>query len=296
MSRLLYGWLTALVAVMPLSMGYWIAGFFAEFHFRAFPSRRHAALANLVAAMPGSSRRERLQVVRRMMHSYNNFLFEFFRMPHLGRQDLLGAVEVVGRDELEAAAARGKGVILASTHIGNWELAAVVLAHYGYTIHAVAGEQLSRWLSPAVRDTKTEMAIHTVGPEDGFRKLLRALQRNEMIALMVDGDIYTHGCMVEFMGRETRFPAGPGVLAQRTGATIIVGYCERTGKGRFRIVMESIDPAEYDSVEAVNAAVASVCEKHVKAHLDQWCIFRPLWEKTEGEAEAHASRAHLSHA
>src|SRR6185295_7649869 len=173
-----------------------------------------------------------------MMRNYNCMLFEFFRLPHLGRDELLNSVEVVGREHLKEAVDRGRGVILASTHLGNWELGAVVLAHWGYTLHAVAGVQLNRWLAPAVRDTKSELAIHTVSHEDGLRKLLRALEHNDLVALMVDGDLYQHGMNVEFFGRETRWPAGPGVLSQRTGALIICGYCERVGAGRFRIVME----------------------------------------------------------
>ena len=76
---------------------------------------------------------------------------------------------------------------------------------------------------------------------------------------MVDGDIYSHGVPVEFFGRETRFPAGPGVLAQRTGALIICGYCERLEPGRFRIVMEpALDPARFPHTAALNAAVAAI--------------------------------------
>jgi KDO2-lipid IV(A) lauroyltransferase len=170
-------------------------------------------------------------------------------------------------------------VILTGTHIGNWELAAVVLAHWGYTLHAVAGVQLNRWLTPAVRESKSELAIHTVSPEDGFRKLWRALERNELVALMVDGDVYNHGVNVEFFGHEMRFPAGPGVLAQRTGALIISGFCERLGNGRFRLVMEpALDPATFPDTAALNAAVIANSERHIRAHLDQWCIFRPMWE------------------
>jgi len=91
--------------------------------------------------------------------------------------------------------------------------------------------------------------------------------------------VYNHGQPVEFFGRETTFPAGPGVLAQRTGALIICGYCERIASGRFRIVMEpAIDPARFDSVQAINAAVAHTVERHIREHVDQWCIFRPMWE------------------
>ena len=279
MSRLVFGWLTGFVAGLPLSLGYALASLLTEVHFRCFPARRHAALANLAAALPGSPRRERLRIVRRMMRSYNCMLFEFFRLPHLTREDLLRSVEVVGREHLERAVARGRGVVLCFTHIGNWELAAVVVAHWGHRLLAVAGVQLSRWLTPAVRDTKTELAIHTVSQEDGPRKLLRALERNELVVLMVDGDAYQHGSTVEFFGRDTRWPAGPGVLAQRTGALVLCAYCERLGPGRFRIVMErALDPASFPSAEALNGAVAATAERHIHDHLDQWCIFRPLWE------------------
>jgi KDO2-lipid IV(A) lauroyltransferase len=292
MSRLVFGWLTGLVAGLPLSLGYAMASLLTELHFRLFPSRRHAALANLAVALPGTPRRERLRIARRMMRSYNCMLFEFFRLPHLERDELLGGVEVVGREHLEEAVERGRGVILASSHIGNWELAAVVLAHWGYTLHAVAGVQLNRWLTGAVRDTKSELAIHTVSHEDGPRTLLRALEHNELVALMVDGDLYQHGTTVEFFGRETRWPAGPGVLAQRTGALIICGYCERIRAGRFRIVMErALDPATFPSAEALNRAIAATVQKHIGEHIDQWCIFRPLWEPAHQPEAAPAGAA-----
>ena len=293
MSRFVYGWLTGIMASLPLRLGYALAGWLAEFHFRAFPTRRHAALANLAVILPGTSRRERAQIARRMMAHYNKMLFEFFRLPHLDREDLLRAVAVEGREHLEQALERGKGVVICSTHIGNWELAAVVVAHWGHTLHAVAGVQLNRWLSTAVRETKSELAIQTVGNEDGFRKLMRALEKNELVALMVDGDMYQHGEQVEFFGRETRWPAGPGVLAQRTGAQVICGYCERVSDGRFKNRIEpALDPANYPSAAALNAAIAETTSRHIREHIDQWCIFRPLWEPAPGEAAelAHERR------
>src|SRR5436190_202074 len=107
MSRLVFGWMTALIAGMPMGLGYVLADLFTEVHFRLFPSRRHAALANLAVVMPRAARRERLQVVRSMMRSYNRMMFEFFRLPHLSRDELLRSVDVVGRDHLEQAVARG---------------------------------------------------------------------------------------------------------------------------------------------------------------------------------------------
>lgn len=279
MPRLVYGWLTAWVSVLPLWLGYLVADALTEVHFRFFPARRHAALVNLAVVLPRATRRERLGVARDMMRSYNRMLFEFFRLPHLTRAELLHSIDVVGREHLEQAVARGRGVVITSTHVGNWELAGVVLAHWGYRLHAVAGVQLSRWLTPAVRETKAELALNTVAPEDGFRRLLRALEHNDLVALMVDGDLFAQGTRVDLFGRELEFPAGPGVLAQRTGALVICGYCERVARGRFRIVMEpALDPATFPDTASLVAAVARTSERHIREHVDQWCIFRPLWE------------------
>ena len=292
MSRLVYGWLTALVSGMPVWLGYVLADALTEIHYRFFPERRHAALANLAVIMPRASRRDRTRIARRMMRSYNRMMFEFFRLPHLSRQELIDNVEVVGREHLEQAMARGRGVIFASSHLGNWELGGVMIAQMGYSLYAVAGVQLGRWLSGAVRDTKSELSIHTVSPEDGFRKLLRALEHNNPVALVVDGDIYAHGVEVEFFGRAYSFPAGPGVLAQRTGARVICGYCERVGRGRFRIMMEKpLDPANFPTVAALNQAVASQIEGHIRSHVDQWCIFRPMWEPAPSTAAEPAGEA-----
>ena len=281
MSRLVYGWLTGIVAGLPPRVGYFLADALTGMHFGMFPARRHAALANLAFVLPDATRGERVRIAKSMMRSYNRMMFEFLRLPHLGRRELLGSVEVVGRQHLERALERGRGVVVTCTHVGNWELAAVVLAHWGYTLHAVAGVQLARWLTPAVREIKTELAIHTVAPEDGFRALWRALEHNDVVALMVDGDVFAHGMPMDFFGRELRFPSGPGVLAQRTGALIVCGYCERTSPGRFRVVMEPpLDPAAFADTGSLMAAVARTSERHIRDHIDQWCVFRPLWDAT----------------
>src|SRR5881296_1660260 len=96
MSRRLYGWLTALIAGVPLGAGYLVADALTEVHFRLFPARRHAALANLAVILPRASRRERVAIARDMMRSHNRMMFEFFRLPHLGPSELLEAVASAG--------------------------------------------------------------------------------------------------------------------------------------------------------------------------------------------------------
>jgi KDO2-lipid IV(A) lauroyltransferase len=274
---------------LPIRVGYVIANGLARVHLWFFPRRRHAALVNLAIILPGSSRRERLRTVARMMASYNCMLFEFFRLPRLERDELLRSVQVDGDQHVREALARGKGVIITSCHIGNWELGAVVLAHLGHQVHAVAGVQLGRWLAPAVRDAKSELAVHTIRPEDGYRKLWRALLRNDLLALMVDGDIFGQGVELPFFDRKVHWPAGPGVLSKRTGAPVVSGYCQRLAGGRFRVVLEPmLDPELFDSADALNLAIAATTQRQIRANIDQWCIFRSFWSEPAESADRSA--------
>ena len=291
MSRMVFGWLTWLIASLPPWLGYALADLATGVHWFAFPGRRHAALANLAVILPRASRADRARVARRMMRSYNRMMYEFFRLPHLTREQLMNSVEIVGREHLANGVARGRGVIIVTAHIGNWELAGVAVAQLGYAIHAVAGVQFSRWLSGAVRDTKTELSITTISPEDGFRKIIRALDHNDPVALVVDGNLYTHGQTVEWFGRESQFPAGPGVLAQRTGALVMPGYCVRLEPGRFRVVLEPpMDPAAFATTAELHQAIAAAAERMIRANLDQWCIFRPLWAPAPSRAAEPAGK------
>ena len=281
MSRIVFGWLTALVSALPLRLGYAIAAALTEVHFRLFPSRRHALLANLAVAMPRSTRRERVAVARQhdaqlqlaCCSSSSASLTCVVR-------SCCARSRSVGREHLEHAVARGRGVIIASSHIGNWELAAVVLAHWGYALHAVAGVQLSRWLTPAVRETKTELAIHTVSPEDGFRKLLRALEHNDLVALMVDGDLYQP--RRRGSSSSAARPAGPPARACSPSAP------ERWSSAATASGSSRAASASSWSPRSIRRASRApprstppwrtTAERHIREHLDQWCIFRPLWE------------------
>ncbi len=273
-----FGWLGRLIAGLPSGLGYVLADLATALHWLAFPARRRAALANLAVMLPRASRRDRARVAWRMMRSCNRMVYESLRLPHIPRGELLASVEVVGRDHLDESIARGRGAIITATHIGNWELAGVMVAQMGYALHAVASVLMTRWLSGAESDIRTRLSITPISPKGNFRKVLHALEQNHPVALMVDGNVFRRGVMVEWFGRPTPFPAGPGILAQRTGAPVIPSYCERLGPGRFRIVIEPpLDPALFATTAELHQAIAASAERQVRSHLGQWCIFRPLW-------------------
>ena len=290
MSRRFFDLLTGLLARTPTCIGYALADVAGWAHYAFFRERRAAARDNIDAMLPELPAAERARVVRGMMRSYLRMVFEFFRLPQLPTRTVLESIEATGWESVDRGLAAGKGVIITCSHIGNWELGAVALAHRGTPVHAVAGVQFGRWLASSVRDAKTELKVATIAPEDGYRKLWRALARNEVVALMVDGDVFSPGVTCRFFGRETQWPSGPGAIAMRTGASVVAAYCERTGRGRFHIFLEEpLDPRDFAGAGELNAAIASLTERHIRTHIDQWCIFRRLWPSaTEAAAAAVA--------
>ena len=262
---------------VPCKLGYRLADFATPLHWLGFPARRHAVLTNLAILLPGASRCDRARVAWRMMRSYNHMMYEFFRLPRIPLDELIGSVEIVGEDHLARALGRGRGAIITSAHIGNWELAAVMLAQMGYRLNAIAGKALTRWLSGAVRDARARLRLATIPPRNCFGTAIGALKRNEIVALLVDGHLFARGVTVEWFGRATPFPPGAGLLAQRTGALVVPSYCERIGPGRFRLIIEPpLDPGSYFTAAELHQAIASSAERYIRSHLDQWCIFRPL--------------------
>ena len=189
-----------------------------------------------------------------------------------------------GREALDAALAGGKGVILVTQHTGSWETGAIFLRSLGYRLHVVAGVQLSPLLTGAVRKAKEEIGIEVITPEDSSRRLLKALASGGILALLVDGNVYTGGTDVVFFGKTVRLPDGPVRLARASGAPIVTGYCRRSGSRRYRIHLERLIDASEATALSEGEALARVygaVERFIRENADQWIMFRRFWDRTK---------------
>ncbi len=266
--------LCGLARALPLRAVTGLGGASAALHGRLFPDRKKSVLRNLAALLPGQSGLDR--AAAEAVRHYGRFLVELLRGP----DDPEVRFEAQGLEILDAALARGSGVVLAIPHMGNWEIAGAALAARGTPVTSVAGIQLRPSWTQAIRRERERLGLRIVDTTaQGLRELGRALQRNEIVALHVDGDRYHGGVPVSMSGKSVLLPAGPARLALRHGAALVFGVCIRTHDGRHigRVMREiPLEAQAPDAVQRATQHLARSLEEIVRARPEQWIVFRSL--------------------
>jgi KDO2-lipid IV(A) lauroyltransferase len=254
---------------------------------RAVPAERRAVRSNLARVLPGAPPRE---LDRRVSETFANFGAFFADLLTLNRQPAaaLGAyvASAEGEHHLDAALAAGRGVVLLTAHLGNWEFAGRLLSSRGRrTAHVVlSAEQdqaLERYLrldSPQLRFVTRRHATSTLG-------LLAALRRAELVAMQADRPTGGRGdAIVPFFGEPAAFPIGPFVLARAAGAAVVIAFCAMAPGGRYRLEIDPpiwVKPGEETSALATTVAAL---ERVIRAYPTQWFNFFDAWSPSHGHA------------
>ncbi|MEV0808065.1 phosphatidylinositol mannoside acyltransferase [Micromonospora sp. NPDC050200] len=165
-------------------------------------------------------------LVRRGLRSYARYWMEAFRLPALSRREILAGFRLDGVEKLAADVAAGRGAVVALPHGGNWDAAGAWVAATGWPITTVA-ERLrpeavyERFL--AFRQGLGMEILPTHGGErPAFDVLVDRVRAGTVVPLLADRDLSARGVEVDFFGGRTRMPAGPALLAIRTGAPLYV--------------------------------------------------------------------------
>ncbi len=150
----------------------------------------------------------------------------------------------------------------------------------------MTGVQFHARLTGLARLLKERERILVTTPREGFGPLLRTLRRSGIVVLLTDGDVFVRSLTAEFFGRPVPFPVGPALLARRSGAALLHAHAERGPGGRHVVAFDGVEwpepelPLKQDLLR-LTRRVARAQEETIAAHLDEWCIFRPLFESPD---------------
>jgi len=191
-----------------------------------------------------------------------------------------------GLEHFEKARNRGKGVVLVTAHLGNWELGGLLLAQHGFPMTVVTLEEPSSELTRWRDRLRLRMGIKTItvgpGHDFAFVEMLQALRRNELLAMLVDRPYAGSGMPVQFCGRPSEFSCAPALLWQHTDAAVVPAFVLQERGGQYISFADA--PLEFAHGPESRAALkentqrlATQFETVIRKHPEQWFNYVPIW-------------------
>jgi lauroyl/myristoyl acyltransferase len=186
--------------------------------------------ANLARVVPSASRSALRELSRESLQSYARYWCEAFRLQTLPAAVAAAGVTVENIPELLDNIGAGRGVVCALPHMANWDLAGVWSAHAGVPVSTVAERVRPEVLFQRFCSYRAALGIDVLplraadggAPEqDPMTVLAERLRAGGFVCLLADRDIGSRGVAVRLFGEAAQMPAGPAVLALRTGAALV---------------------------------------------------------------------------
>jgi len=231
-------------------------------------------------------------LARRVFSNFGAYIADYFLLPWITRRSIHHWVAAhEGTEHLDAALARGRGVLLMTCHLGLWELGGIYLRFGGYDVNVVGLVDTAHSGITEFRDwMRTRHGIGVIN-RDGVHlaalTIRQLLSENKIIALLGDRLVGEKGLEVDFMGRRVAFPVGPFRLARATGATVLPCFVIREGRGYRAIIEPPIEVGQATNLprndfQAPVQELARRFERRICRHFDQWYVFFPFWEPSRG--------------
>jgi KDO2-lipid IV(A) lauroyltransferase len=241
----------------------------------AAPGARRAVRANLAVIAPGRGR----ALARRVFVEQTRNYVELFGIPRMRPERLLAQVETEGWENFVSAFAQGKGVVVASAHLGPISVVGQMLLAHGYPVVLPIEPERSEF-QRAVNRARQGGGLHVVRTDSAVG-IFRVLRERKVLGFLADRAVTGVGERVEFFGRPALLPSAPVVLAIRTGAPLVPAFAGRRA-GRMTATFEpALDiPHTGDREADVREGVrrfAAVLERYVRRAPEQWTVFEDVW-------------------
>jgi Kdo2-lipid IVA lauroyltransferase/acyltransferase len=267
------------LAWTPLPLSNRLARMYARLLDLAIPRLRRVALRNLEMALPALDRREHARIVDGVFRSIARLLVAFARFPHMNRASIGELIHYEGYEHFEEAQRRGKGVLFATAHLGNWELSAFAHALLSAPMHVVVRPLDNSRIDRLVARRRTLSGNHLIEKKDFARGILAALAANEAVGILIDQNAsLDNGVFVNFFGMPACAGTGFAKLAAHTGAAVIPGFAlwseaEQKFVLRFWPAVEITGDIREDT-----ARMQAVLESVIREHPDQWLWIHRRWK------------------
>ncbi len=269
-------WILDRIASLPEPLLRGAAVLLGDLWFFGLRIRRKVALDNVARSDLDPGSRGRRRMVRRTCRHLVLNVLELPRWVAADRRRFDRNVRVTGAEHLRAAHAGGRGVVVVTAHLGNWELLGAAASRLGLpaslVVRPLAGARAQRWIAEQRRRSGVRVIEEGCGQ---LSAMGRALRGGDIVGLTVDQRPRLGGIPATFLGRDTRVSRTAASLALRAGAPLVVVTVHREGSGHRVVIDEAIPvrrgerPVREQSAHLARLYTGRI-ERAIAAHPEQW--------------------------
>jgi Kdo2-lipid IVA lauroyltransferase/acyltransferase len=282
--------LSGLIYILPRSFKKALGEFIGFLWFDVFRIRRNVAIENVKKAFPELSHQEQVRIARSSLKHMGRTIIEYTSFPFAGRAEFDREFVTTGTENLDAAFAKNKGVLLLTLHLGNGDLAIAALSRRNLPINLISKEFKTRWLNDLWFGMRAKHGTKFISHQKSSFDILRALKRNAAVFFVLDQFMGPPiGVRTHFFGHETGTAAGLALMALRTGAPVVPCYTFRRDDGLSEMVFEpempsySDEESTDDSLKETKIALLTQIytdkiESIIRKYPEQWMWIHRRWK------------------
>jgi len=273
-----------LVSFIPVKLSVYLADLLGGVVFSILGKYRNIAIDNLTYAF-GSTKtpREIRTIARNVFRNLCRNGIELLHFPRLNKENIKKFVLIKNRGILDKAFEKGRGVLVLTAHIGNWELVGLGLRLAGYEGAAIGRRIYFYKYDKFLNEMRRANDVNIVYRDDPPKKILKILRENKIMGLLADQDVDSvDGVFVDFFGRPAYTPVGPVLLARVSGAPLVPVFAVRE-HGRHALYVgepiELVDTGDkkMDAVENTRRW-SKVLESFIRKYPEQWVWIHRRWK------------------
>jgi heptosyltransferase-2 len=277
---LLYRAGTAIASLLPVRVLFVIGNFLGLGAWLFMVPYRRLARRNLeIAFVNEKSSRELRRIVRRNFQCLSANMLCNLKMISMPAEKLGRYVEPENLEPVHQVLRSGRPVVLVLSHIGSWELAAQLVPHYlPYRIGSPYQSLRNRFIDRDVSRRRARTGAELFDRSEGFHKPIELLRSGGLLGIFADQHAGDHGVWTPLFGRLASTSALPGLLAKRTGATVMAAAVHTVGPARWRMVFTPRLDSPGDSVNSITWKANATMEQQIRKAPEDWLWLHNRWK------------------
>jgi len=273
----------------PFGIANCLGNLYAQLLDRSVPRLRRVALRNLEFALPGLTAARHREIVDGVYRSIGRLLVAFARFPSIDKHNVDDWIRYEGFEHFTDALTRGKGVLFATAHLGNWELSAFSHALMAQPMHVVVRPLDNPLIDQFVEKRRALSGNTLIGKRDFARPILKALRENQAVGILVDQNASADtGVFVPFFGIPACVNISFAKLAAHSGAAVIPGFAVWSDAERRYILRFYPEVPITGNAELDTASIQEALAKAIAQYPDQWLWIHRRWKtRPSGETSRY---------